>query len=963
MPNLWRSYCVFLLSLIGFMGSLTCRAQGPAASSTKDGVLTGVVVDPSGATVAAATVHVEGHGIERNITTDSTGRFNLSLPAGFYEVIIVSAGFDPYVGTAKIIGQGSVTNLPASLVIATQTEQVDVAADNSSSTSGADNKSATVLKADDIKSLSTDDGTFQQEVLALAGGGDPQQPPQVYVDGFSGGQFPPKNSIREIRINQNPFSAEYSELGFGRIEIFTKPGSNKFHGELNTYGNDDVFNARNPYSGTGPQPPYHSVHFYGNVSGPIGKNTSFFTDGSYNDQLNNSIVNATTLDANLQPVAITETVTNPQTTGYFSAKLDRQWSTNNTFTGHYQFNRASLTNSGIGQLVLPSEGYNSSTTTQTLQLSNTQVIGTKMTNEMHFQYIRTRLQQNPTDTSPTIVVQGAFNGGGSPTQQLHDNQDAYEFQEYFSLEHKTHFFRMGGRYRLYREANLATANYNGQYIFPNITAYQITEAGLQNGASDQTIRATCQQTTTSTSPICGGATQLTITGGQTNASVSTGDLSLYAEDEWKPRKDFTVDLGFRFETQSAIPDHVDPAPRIGLAWAVGQTDKRQPFVVLRTGTGLFYDRFKATNLLTTIRENGVAQLSYTLNNPSSDLYPLTKPSLSSLISSPPTIYQVDPNLRSEYTITSGFTAERALGKKGNISANYLYNRGDRQWLTRNINAPLPGTYIYGDPTSGVRPLGTQQNVYQFASTGITKSNVFFINGHYQATKRINLFAAYVIPAKKSDASGATSFASNQYDPSVDFGRTATSRHRLFSFASLDLPLGISSYTFFSWQGGVPFNITTGTDLNGDTQFNDRPAFATDLTRPSVVRTRFGNFDTSPLPTQTIIPINYGNSPSFVYWELGLSKHVKFGPRPAPEPLAPGTPAPKTPAPKPDPRYDLTFNFEADNVLNHVNPGVPVGVLGSPFFGQSISLNNPFQGNTTASTAANRLISFGTSFTF
>src|ERR1700761_3448100 len=243
MPNRWRSYCVFLLSFIGFIGSITCRAQGPEANSAKDGVLTGTVLDPSGAKVADATVHVEGHGIERNTTTDSTGRYNLSLPAGSYEVIIVSAGFDPFVGTAKVTGQGTVTNLPASLVIATQTEQVNVAADSSSSTSAADNKSATVLKADDMKSLSTDDGTFQQEILALAGGGDPQQPPQVYVDGFSGGQFPPKNSIREIRINQNPFSAEYSELGFGRVEIFTKPGSNKFHGNINTYGNDDALNA------------------------------------------------------------------------------------------------------------------------------------------------------------------------------------------------------------------------------------------------------------------------------------------------------------------------------------------------------------------------------------------------------------------------------------------------------------------------------------------------------------------------------------------------------------------------------------------------------------------------------------------------------------------------------------------------------------------------------------------------
>src|SRR5690349_17356348 len=66
-----------------------------------------------------------------------------------------------------------------------------------------------------------------------------------------------------------------------------------------------------------------------------------------------------------------------------------------------------------------------------------------------------------------------------------------------------------------------------------------------------------------------------------------------------------------------------------------------------------------------------------------------------------------------------------------------------------------------------------------------------------------------------------------------------------------------------WRSGLPFNITTGVDNNGDTLFLDRPAFATDLTRRSVVFTPFGAFDASPLPGQRIIPRNYGQGPDFL----------------------------------------------------------------------------------------------------
>ena len=934
----------------------------PAVNNT---VLSGTVVDPSGASVSHAMVHVQNDSLQRDTTTDDTGRFSLALPPGAYNVMIVSPGFEAYVTNVKLTEKAASANIHAKLVIATQAEEVNVpSGDNTSTTSAADNKSALVFKGDALKTFSDDDDTFQKQIQALAGSGDGQNGPTMYVDGFSGGKFPPKNTIREIRINQNPYSAEYSELGYGRIEIFTKPGTDKFHGQFFANGNDSSFNTSNPYVGV--QPPYHSFTIFSDLSGPINKKTSIFLNVWYNNQQTNAIVDATTLNANFQPVPFTQALANPTVTQDYSGRIDRQVTPNNTLITKYDYTSTQVTNGGVGLLVLPSEANHSTTTTQTLQVEDTQVIGTTMVSEAHFQYLRTRLDQRPDSSAPALNVEGAFNGGGNPSQVTSDNQDRYEFQEIFTRQQgKNHFLRFGGRYRLLRDANFATANYNGQFTFPSITAYQITEQGLAANESDKQIRATC--VSTPQGQVCGGATQFSITAGQPSAALLTGDLGVFAEDEWKISKSFTLDLGLRLETQSAIPDHFDPAPRVGFAWAIGQKDKKPPMFTLRGGGGIFYDRFVSTNILTAIRQNGITESSYYVNNPC--FYPTipltfpTTPCTSSLSAAPPTIYQISPHLRSEYQITEGLSVDRDLWKKGSISFNYLLGQGEHQWDSINTNAPLPGTYNPGNattPASGTYPLGTTQPVYQFQSGGTVRLNRFFVRVNAQPTKKFFLFAFYTIRTMNQDSAGATGFPSNSYNIREDYGTAPYPNQRLFLGGFYQLPFGLNVNAFLSSSSSTPFNITTGTDLNGDTQYNDRPAFATNPTSSSILyQTKYGNFDANPQPGEKIIPINYGRGPAFAELDFGLGRTFKFGPRPPVPSPPPGAPAPKGPIPKPDPRYSWTFGLDAQNVFNDVNAGAPVGVLSSPQFGQSISLNSPYGGSSNA----NRVIMLRTFFNF
>ena len=939
---------IAVLLCIGAVADPFLTAQSPSTTGT----LIGVVADPSGAVIPNAIIHVDTHKpsafTHPNTTADATGNYSLALPPGTYDITIIAPGFDPFVGTAVISHTGGATHLNAALVIATEAEVVDVTA--GTSTSAADNKSALVFSSAQLDTFSDDDSTFQQQIEALAGA-DPTQPSSVYVDGFSGGQIPPKESIREIRINSNPYSAQYQDLGFGRIEIFTKPGADKMHGRLMAFANDSALNTQNPFVGT--QPPYYQVFFRGNLSGPIGKKTSFFANAVYNKQQNNSLINALATDTSNSPVNFA--VASPTVNTDDSFRLDRQVTPNNVFTARYEFNYSSTSNGGLTALqTLPTEAYNSNSTTQTLQLSDSQNIGKNKVLETRFQYVRSRINQNPISTAPTVMVDGYFNGGGSGSQISRDNQDRYELQEYFSLEHKQHFFRIGGRYRFMRDANFSNGNFNGTFTYSPTQNTAIT--ALQNYQSNT-------------------PSQYSLTTGNPSATIAFGDLGIYAEDEWKARKNVTLDFGFRAETQSAIPDHFDPAPRIGAAWAIGQTDKKPPIVTLRTGFGLFYDRFGLpqwgqtgpTYLLTSVRRStGTLEQQYLITNPS--VACVDAPTLNTCNSgatvAPPTLYNVDPKLRSEYQVVTGFSAERTFGKYGSITVNYLHQQGDHEWTSLNINAPLPGTYNPNVPTSGVRPLGGTQNIYQFASNGFNRTDQVFGNAQLNFGKNINLWAFTGLRIKNGDTNGPTNFPTNQYHLAADYGRTSSPVYRLFTGGNFKLPYGFTANPFIAYLSRQPFNITAGSDLNGDTLYNDRPSFATAASPASqIYKTAYGTFDATPQPGETIIPYNYGSGPNFFYTEVGIRKGFHFGQLP-PTPVAPpAKPGPDgklpPPPPKPDRPYDLGFGAEADNALNHTNPSAPVGVLTSPQFGVSTTLNGSF----SSSPNANRMLFFYTNFSF
>jgi len=927
--------------------SAQSSAQSPGQPTGTTGTLRGQVTDPSGAVVTNATVAVSVSGGQtHSAATGKSGGYEIgNLAPGKYTVTANAKGFAVFAQNDVAVAAGQVAQFNISLDINVQEEKVNVQGEEETpqvDVNPANNASQIVLSGKDLEALPDDPDELQSDLEALAGPSAGPNGGQLYIDGFTAGQLPPKSSIREIRINQNPFSAEYDKLGYGRIEIFTKPGTDKFHGQFQVVGNDSGFNARNPFLGDAEQAPYDSVIYMGNVGGPINKKASFFLDVQRRNIDEIAVVDAPALDLN-------ESVPNPRTRTNIGPRIDYQLTPNNTLTARYQYYRDTWENNGVGGFVLPDAGYNTLSTEHTVQITDTQVLSTKAINETRFQYLRDNTGQTPVSTAVGINVLGAFTRGGSSLGTAADIQNHYELQNYTAISQGNHFLKFGGRLRAVHEVNTSNAGFNGTYTFSSYQNY------------------TASPPTPSQLIIDGPS------GAAPTVPVTVVDAGLYVQDDWKVRPNITLSGGLRFETQNAIHDHADWAPRLGFAWGVGGGGKNAPKTVLRGGFGLFYDRFTNILVLNADRLNGVTQQQYVVDDPTFT----TKPTVPTSSSAPQAIYQISPTLHAPYIMQSAVSLERQVTKIANVTLTYLDSRGVHQLLSLVTNAPQPVSPTY--PYSGL----PNPAIFQYSSDGLFRQNQLIAQVNIQAGARLSLRGYYSLNYANSDASGAGNFPSDPHDLALDYGRASFAiRDRVFFGGTIGLPRGFRLSPFMIFNSGTPYNVTVGQDFADDLQFNVRPAFGSNASGSCTFPTKAACQFMVPTTPYTQIPINYLTGPSLFTLNLRLAKTFGFGPETGGTSAAPsgggsrggggggpgggggfGRPGgggnPFNLGPGSNRRYNLTFSVNTRNVLNRVNPAAPIGVVTSPDFGRSVAL----AGGPFSSPAANRRIELQAMFSF
>jgi hypothetical protein len=989
---------------------------GTVLGQQGSGGLKGQVADEFGGVIIGASVTlVDANGVRKTAATNTEGNFVINgLTPGKYTLQVSSQGFANFENADVAIVAGRTEALNVTLKVTIEQQKVTVAADSGGvNTEPENNVGAIVLKGTDLESLPEDPDDLAAALQALAGPAAGPNGGQIYIDGFSGGRLPPLASIREIRINSNPYSAEYDRPGFGRIEILTKPGTDRFRGTASFSFNNQELNSRNPFAPT--RAPFMSRQYGGNLSGPITKKkASFFFDFEKRDLNDQAIINATVLDDNLNIVPFSESVAIPNRRTEFSPRIDYQINSNNTLVLRYEYeHNRSLT--GVGGYSLESRKYNTFNTQQTVRATETAIINKRTVNETRFQFNRQTTGDTANNLIPTIQVQDAFTGGGSQIGLSSNQQSRFELTNITSLAHGFHSIKFGGRARTVSITSISPQNFGGTWTFSgtrtllnrdgltSIESYQTTLKGLQAGTVPALIRA-----------AGGGATQLTIASGNPKSTVTQFDFGGFVQDDWKLRPNLTINLGLRYENQTNISSNLNFAPRVGFAWAPGANG--HPKTTVRGGFGIFYDRVGENLTLTANRLNGVNQQQFVVTDPTVlNSFPVV-PSIDVLTAfkTPVSIYQLAGNLETPYTMQLAVSLERALPHNFTTSVTYSHVRTLHMLRTRAINAPLPGTFVPALPGSGVRPLGTINNYFEYDSSGRFSQDQFIVTFGGRLNREINFFANYAYNRSFSDTDGAGTFAANPYDFTTEYGRAGSDiRHRFTLVGTFRTFWNLSFNPFLIVSSGGPFNITVGRDINGDTVFADRPAFATDLNRPGVVITKYGAFDPNPLPGETIIPRNYGYSPGSLTANLRISKTFGFGgERPSTSAQGQGNRGngprgggggggvggrnggfggmgggPRGGGGGGGPRgggggggfgggggggdaakrYNLTISVNFQNILNHVNLRPPVGNLSSPFFGISNASAGGFGGfgggGRGGSAAYNRLIEFQARFSF
>ena len=163
--------------------------------------------------------------------------------------------------------------LNVSLSVAAQKQQVTVSGEALSlDTTSSSNASAVVLTQKELDALPDDPDELQADLQALAGPAAVPTAGRCSLTALPQDSFHPNRPFGKVRINSNPFSAEYDAPGFGRIKIFTKPGGNAWHGSVSANENQQVLNTRNPFAPSGGD--FQSNQLSGNVGGGLGKKIS-----------------------------------------------------------------------------------------------------------------------------------------------------------------------------------------------------------------------------------------------------------------------------------------------------------------------------------------------------------------------------------------------------------------------------------------------------------------------------------------------------------------------------------------------------------------------------------------------------------------------------------------------------------------------------------------------------------------
>jgi hypothetical protein len=735
-----------------------------------------VIQDQSGAVFAAAQVSLVRNGTEqRSLTTDNTGTFRFErIQPGNYEIRVQAEGFATSITKVTVGGRQPA---PLKIVLSVQvlTQQVTVAADADVSTDSSENKDAVAVSAKALDDLPVFDqdivGTMSRFLDSSALGTNGAT---LIVDGMEMNSALSASAIQEVKINDNPYSAEFPRPGRGRIEVITKPGSPEFHGTMNFFFRDATLNARDPFATI--RPSEQRRIFEGSLLGPLinGKTTSFMVTGNHQEQDNEAIVAALTPSGTLR-----QNVPNPQRNTEFSLTMNRQPSSRTTYSLRFQYHNQSIGNQGVGGTNLADIATNFHDREDQITFNEKTLFTSTVVNQFRMYVARQHTPTTSVQSAPQIIVLGAFTGGGAQGDRL-QTENHTGIYDYLSWTHKKHSFEAGVTLPDQSRRGLDdNTNQGGTFYFSSLQDY-----------ANQHPYSFIQQR------------------GNGHIVFWEKNFGAFFQDEYQVRSNLNVTAGLRYDWQNYFHSDYNFAPRLSLAYAPGASRK----TVIRAGGGFFFDRTGPRPIFDLLRYNGVRLLRFIISYPT---YPDPYAN-GSVATQPSSIVQLDPNVRIPYTFQHSAAVERQLAAGTTLSVSYFRTSGI-VFRSRDVNAPLPPLYA-------ARPNPSLGQLRQIESSGrqVTQSLEIAFRGN--VTRYFSGMAQYTLGSAYNNSSGITSFPASSYDLSGEWSRADfDQRHRFNLLGSFKPGRQFNLGVAFQANTGGPYSETTGLDNNNDGLALDRPA--------------------------------------------------------------------------------------------------------------------------------------------
>jgi hypothetical protein len=704
-------------------------------------------------------------------------RFDGVAP-GRYNVVIAFEGFQAT--TVRVtVGNRAPALLRVTLPLAAISQEVTVATTSTEvKTDTATNLDASTVDATAIDNLPV----FNQDILAtmsrfLDATAIGTNGATLVVNGVEVNNLNVSTSaIQQIKINQDPYSAEYPRPGRGRIEVVLKPGSQEYHGTGNLIFRDSVFDARNAFAVS--KPPEQRRIFEGFLSGPVGhsEKTSFTLSLKDNADDTQAIV-----FAQGPASAIQQNVASPYRNVLAAATVNHQRGENTTMSLTLSYQDQTMHNQGVGGVTLPSAGTNWNFIEQDAVYAQQTIITPTLLNQFRLfagQEFEPTTSANP---FPRLVVLDAFTGGGAQGNQLRT-------EHHFTLTEAVTW--SSGRQTVKGGLNIPdwsrrrfddNTNTKGTFYFSSLADYT---AGQPYSFIEQV--------------------------GNGHVAFLEKVVGLFVQDEVRISPRFSATVGLRYDWQNYFHDNNNLAPRASFAWAPYADAK----TVIRGGAGVFYDRTGPRPIQDLIRYNGVRQLRYVITNPA---YPDPFGPGQSPATEPPSVVQLARGIELPRTLQHSLSVEHQLAKATSASITYTRTHGFDQFLSRDINAPLSPLYaVRPDPTHGV--------VREIESTGKMVGNSLQFTLRGQVTPWFNTSAQYTLSETRNNTSGINWLPPNSYDLSLEYARADfDQRHRFDLLGTLNPGGWFNVGVALAFYSGRPYSLTTGLDDFNTGVANARPA--------------------------------------------------------------------------------------------------------------------------------------------